>query len=101
MNLDEGHNGQSIEAAVGETLTLRLPENPTTGFRWALCGDQPGLETIEDGFESGGSSPGASGVRILRYRVVRPGDIDLHLQNRQTWQPDQPASELRIRVRVR
>src|SRR5262249_29756832 len=30
---DEGCNGQTIDLAVGQTIEIRLSENPTTGFR--------------------------------------------------------------------
>ena len=32
----EVDNGTTVEVHVGETLVLRLPENATTGYRWAI-----------------------------------------------------------------
>ncbi|WP_180982443.1 protease inhibitor I42 family protein [Methylocella silvestris] len=33
---DEADNGGTIRLHAGETITLRLPENPSTGYGWSL-----------------------------------------------------------------
>jgi len=36
MTLTQSNNGKSVTISQGETVRIRLDENPSTGFRWAL-----------------------------------------------------------------
>ena len=78
------------ELRVGDELLLRLPENPTTGFRWQV---KPSvdrvLRPIDDHFEPGGGtpSPGKGGHRVFRFAASEPGTVQLSLAHRQAWEP--------------
>ena len=63
-SLTESDNGKTIPLKVGAEATLRLPENPSTGYRWALDAADSSVATIaEQSFEAGGSAPGAAAPR--------------------------------------
>lgn len=36
LTLTHADKGKSFEARQNDVIILRLPENPTTGYRWAL-----------------------------------------------------------------
>jgi predicted secreted protein len=36
VSLTKANNGQSIEVRQGDEIILRLPENPTTRYRWHI-----------------------------------------------------------------
>ena len=86
MELTEADAGREHAAAVGEQLVVRLPENPTTGYRWQL--DAPAEVAVEDdGFEPGGSgAPGAAGTRTFRLRATAPGTHHLAATQRRSWE---------------
>ena len=88
-------SGETIDLTPGETLTLRLNENPTTGYRWLLPDlDTQQIQLIDDRFElPANSAIGASGQRILTLKALAKGTIHLTLHNRQAWDPQSPIAE--------
>ena len=91
------------ELRVGDELILRLPENPTTGFRWQVQPSaDPALRRIDDRFEPGSGSPlpGASGTRVLKFAASSPGTVQLSLAHRQAWEPS-GGTEQRLEVVIR
>jgi len=92
MILSEQDQGRTIEVAEDDIITVRLKENPTTGYRWSV--ETPnGLELVEDGFEAGGGGIGAAGVRVLQFRATRPGSHKLHLKNWREWEGEASVTE--------
>ena len=63
MVLTESDRGRTVELAAGSLVTLRLRENPTTGYRWSMQ-STGGLELVGDRYEPGGAV-GAAGVRVV------------------------------------
>jgi inhibitor of cysteine peptidase len=98
----EGHNGASVAAKVGDHIVVRLPENPTTGFRWS--GQPTGLDLLQlesDEFAQGASGAvGGGGVRVLRYRATGAGRASLSLELARPWETNAPRSQFRIEVSV-
>jgi len=98
--LSEKENGQSFEVNVGEMITVRLSENPTTGHRWTVVAAQ-GLDQVESKFEAG-KGVGAPGMRAFQFRATQPGPHELRLKNRREWEDESGAStqfEARIIVK--
>jgi len=78
-------NGRSIPVALGELVALQLPENPTTGYRWAV--ETAGsLTLVADSFAAGNARPGVGGVRRFEWRVTTPGTHELRLVHRREWE---------------
>lgn len=84
LTIEDG--GRKVAIPLAGALTLRLPENATTGFRWEGEAD-PALTLIGDDYEPAGGA-GGGGVRALRYRLTRPATVKLELVRRQAWEPD-------------
>jgi len=98
----EGHNGAALSARRGDTLVVRLAENPTTGFRWTVTQSAAGvLQPLSDDFEAAGTmAPGAGGARVLRYRVSASGEASLALQLARPWEANAPRSNFQVRLSV-
>ncbi len=103
MELDEAADGQTIDLAVGEVLTIRLLENPTTGYRWearsmpnAIC------DLVSNEYLAPAAPiPGASGTRCWMLRAARLGDAGLLLVYRRPWDgPSQQEKTFAVRLRV-
>ena len=102
MELSETGLGTTREIGVGEELLLRLPENPTTGFRWQItCSGDGELQPLDDRFELGGDAlPGSAGQRVLRFVARKPGTVQLSAAYRRPWEPgSQPARQLTLTIR--
>ncbi len=85
MTLTEQDRGHTIQVDTDSVVTLRLTENPTTGYRWTLE-TAPELEQIGDRFEAGGPAIGAGGVRVFEFRATRVGRHELRLKNWREWE---------------
>jgi predicted secreted protein len=85
MILSEQDRGRTIEVAEGDVITVRLKENPTTGYRWSVDTTN-GLELVGDRFEAGGDAIGAAGVRVSEFRATRAGSHELRLRNWREWE---------------
>jgi inhibitor of cysteine peptidase len=87
IDVDKSHNGRELELPIGETLDLRLPENPTTGYRWqARAAGQPALELSQDSVERHGPAIGDGGVRRWTFRAVQAGVARLDMELRRSWE---------------
>jgi inhibitor of cysteine peptidase len=101
--ITQGHNGGAVSAKVGDTVTIELPETPTTGFRWTLATSAlSGLAMVEDGFQlRAQSAVGGGGVHTWRFASQRPGTTHLEFRLVRSWQADTPKSVFRVQVQVR
>jgi inhibitor of cysteine peptidase len=81
IQLDQTDDGRTVTVAPGQQVVLRLPENPTTGYRWEPPAD---VEVVSDEFRpAGGTGIGAGGERVFilaarastgeaRFALTRP-----------------------------
>ena len=87
MTLTDADQGASHAVAVGQSVTIRLGENPTTGYRWTLDADPASaVESLGSEYTSGGTAPGAAGTREFQLRAKAPGTVHLHLKLSRSWQ---------------
>lgn len=84
MILSEQDSGRTVEIGVGEVVTVRLKENPGTGYRWSVDATD-GLDLIGDRSEVGGAI-GAAGVREFQFRPTKVGSYELHIKNWREWE---------------
>ncbi len=90
--------GKTVTLKAGQSLILRLNENPTTGYRWMIpVFDAQLIQLTDDRFEPTvtANKPimGAGGQRILVLQANRPGTIHLNLENKQSWNLNSPSAE--------
>ena len=88
-------NNRTAELRVGERFTARLPENPTTGYTWAIDETDNRLLTLDstdyavptEGFI------GARGQRTFTFTSRQPGEVALKLKYWHFWEGDASATE--------
>lgn len=96
--LSENDNGRTVSARVGDTFLLRLPENPSTGYRWTVT-VTPGLCVTSDRH-----SPsilhriGAPGTHEWQIRVMQPGDQIISGVYSRPWAPDEPGKTFTLMI---
>ncbi len=102
LTADQHNHGQTVQLAVGDTLELRLPENPTTGYQWVTTTIDNTLlsELAHDFIPPATDAYGAGGVRILRYRALARGRSPLELTLRREWEPENPIDHFKLDVIV-
>jgi inhibitor of cysteine peptidase len=105
LELTQADNGKSVEARPGDLIIIRLPENPTTGFRWTedkvdpLCVEAQGssFSPARDGAVGGG------GERTFSFQVKGEGGTgNIGLKLKRQWEADaSPAERYSVTVKVR
>jgi inhibitor of cysteine peptidase len=101
IELTPSDAGSRRALRVGDIVTVRLPESPTTGYRWEAHYDDASLRPTDDRFDAAGSSRGSGGVRVLTFEAVRAGEVTLHLANRRAWESGAPSQEFSVQLDVR
>ena len=85
MILNDQDKGRTLEVEAQSPVTVRLNENPTTGYRWKVETAE-GLETVGDSFEKVGDAIGAAGVRVFQFRASGTGSHKLSIRNWRDWE---------------
>jgi inhibitor of cysteine peptidase len=70
-------------------ITLKLKENPTTGYRWNLT-VTPGLVITNDTFipsDTTGKLVGSGGTRIWEMGAAGTGTQTIHAVYMRSWEP--------------
>lgn len=86
--VSEKDNGRTISARVGDTVLLKLQENPSTGYTWTLS-VTPGLIVTRDQH-----SPsilrrmGAPGTHEWQIRVMQSGDQTISAIYSRAWEAE-------------
>jgi inhibitor of cysteine peptidase len=102
--LTRADHNRSAEVRVGERLAVRLPENPATGYTWAidetdrrrLALDSTDYAAPTEGFI------GARGQRAFIFTARQPGEVALKLKYWRFWEGDASVTErYAITVQVR
>jgi inhibitor of cysteine peptidase len=87
-------NGRTLSLRVGHTATLSLPENATTGYRWAIDSIDPTVIALSEGqprYPSG--PPGSGGHMEWALTATAPGSTDLRLKLWRPWEGDASIAE--------
>ncbi|MFM1989195.1 MAG: hypothetical protein RJA99_2152 [Pseudomonadota bacterium] len=95
-----------IDARPGETFELRLPSNPSTGYRWELVDPVPdavrpiGVSRLES---QRGNLVGAPGQEVWTFEAVRAGAGMIGFTYRRPSDPRDvaPAQRATFRIEVR
>ena len=101
MQVHVGDEDTSVEATVGDSLVIALPENGTTGYQWNVSATGDAVVVDSDEFappESG--APGATGRRMVTLRATRPGNAVVTMRLERPWET-LAAKRRRLAVTVR
>jgi inhibitor of cysteine peptidase len=102
ITLSNADNGKTLTLKPGQTLTLQLTENPTTGYRWSIApfNDQL-LKLTDDRFDLPNSSAmGSGGKRVFTFQATRSGQINLNLNQKREWE-DSAVESFNLTIEVR
>lgn len=98
-------NGSEIRLRTGETLTVRLDSNPTTGYSWqvmeidnTVLGQEGDPEYKAD--PGSGGLAGAGGEETTRFKALGAGKTTLTLGYMRPWEDLPPIETFRIQVVV-
>jgi predicted secreted protein len=99
MELGPESNGAALNAKVGETITVRLPESPMTGFRWRPDLDADRIQITADQYQGPDQPRGAPGVHLFGLLPTCPGVTALRLVKERSWE-GKPTDEFAVTLDV-
>jgi predicted secreted protein len=78
-----------ITALPGDRIILRIPENATTGYQWAVDHVDGALKVESNEFVlPGHARPGAGGERVIVLAVRATGGARVVLSQRRSWEAE-------------
>lgn len=82
-------SGTVVSASPSDRIVIRVPENATTGYRWAVAevGGQLAIES-NDFIAPETALPGAGGQRVVVVRPTRPGRARVSLALKRAWEAE-------------
>ncbi len=89
-------NGRQLQLLTGDTLSVELKSNPTTGYRWQFVApDDPGvLNSTGDEFIAPQTERcGAPGRQKLSFTAAASGETVLRLDYVRPWEKDTPPMQ--------
>jgi inhibitor of cysteine peptidase len=108
LTLTQADRGKSFEAHQDDVIIVRLPENPTTGYRWAIEEvDEEILEPEESDFSlsdfslSPDAGIGGGGERKLSFRAKKAGIAHLELKLARSWEESAGIDRYGVTIHVR
>ena len=99
--LTSANNGGSVDLHVGDRVTIRLRENPSTGYRWAVESVDASLVEITEGeFIPATQMMGAGGEAQWLLKAEAPGATTVKLKRWRSWEGERSIAE-RYQVTLR
>jgi predicted secreted protein len=92
--LTAADNGRTVELPVGDEVALRLPENATTGYRWAIDSADANLVDIKEGqYVSTSEKMGGGGEAQWLIKAKAPGATSMKLKRWRQWEGESSVVE--------
>ena len=92
--LTSADNGKTVDLRVGDEATLRLPENPSTGYRWAVDTTDPNLIDLRQGnYVSSSNATGGGGEVEWLIKAKAAGAAEVKFKRWRPWEGDSSVVE--------
>ena len=99
-SLTEADDGRSVDLRVGETVGVTLPENATTGYRWAIDRIDPGIvEANEAKPRYPSDQTGSAGRVTFAFKATKAGSGEVVLKYWRHFEGDASVTK-RFRIRL-
>jgi inhibitor of cysteine peptidase len=92
LNVSEADDGRKVAGRIGQSIEIRLPENATAGYRWAIeRQDTDRLELVSEKAEYPEGALGSDGVACFTFRLRAAGSVTLALRYGRSWEGAESA----------
>jgi inhibitor of cysteine peptidase len=101
--LVETDNDRTVDIRLGETVQVNLPENATTGYRWAIDHyDEEFIKALATEPHYTANALGSGGEVAFTFQVKKIGTGEIVLKHWRHWEGNSSViARFRIRLHVR
>ena len=102
LSMSEADDGRTVAGRVGQLIDIRLPENATAGYRWAIeRQDKDRLELVAEKAEYPDGTLGSEGVACFTFRLRAAGSAALAMRYGRSWEgADSALKHYRLTVEI-
>ena len=95
MIIGQTERGNNFDILQGSVFSIRLKENPTTGYQWEISELDSRVVKLQDSEYIGASGAllGAGGLRSFTFEAKSPGVTQVRLKLRREWESEEEAIE--------
>jgi inhibitor of cysteine peptidase len=91
VTVSAAQSGTSVALASGQDLVVRLPSNPTTGYRWIYVEPKDAVLRVDgpstfEAAQSAAGAVGAGGTEIWKLAPFKSGQQQLRFEYRRPWE---------------
>lgn len=96
----QGDNGATISPHTSDTISVELPEVPTSGFRWAYHPSGSDILLFQgDNFQPGNQAAiGGGGIHLFRFSVQKSGSTQILCTLTRSWESASPRDSFTLYV---
>jgi inhibitor of cysteine peptidase len=94
--------GKTFRVHQGDSILIRLAENPTTGYRWAVDKVDEQVTALQDtNFVASGTGIGGGGTRTFTFKALASGKGKIELKLKREWETEAaPSSSFEVMIYV-
>lgn len=81
-------NVEDMTKKMGETFSISLKSNPTTGYRWQPEFNSEFLELLSSEFTPDSTLIGAPGVETFEFRALKQGKTEITVMYKRPWEKE-------------
>ena len=100
-----GKENTSISVRAGEELTIKLDENPTTGYQWSYTvSDESIVALSSDEYVTDSTAEdveGAGGQRVLTFKAKSKGSAVIDMVYERSWEPSENDDRISFQIEVK
>jgi inhibitor of cysteine peptidase len=103
LTLDKNSNGKTVEIASGQTLTIKLKGNATTGYRWILKKYNKKLVKFIDVnyVVDNNKLLGSGGTWVTNFEILKPGKSGIRFIYKRPWEKDKlPLEKFFVEIKA-
>lgn len=95
VSIGEAENGKTLEVNAGDTLTISLAGNPSTGYNWYVASADANIlkQQGEPVFSASSTLVGAGGTIMLTFQAALAGQTPLVLEYKRSWETGVPPAQ--------
>lgn len=103
LSIVESDDGRTVDIYLGESVRIDLPENATTGYRWAIDRyDEEFIEALATESRYAANAVGSGGEITFIFRGKKTGTGEIVLKHWRHWEGDlSVTARFCIRLNVR